>query len=61
MLVTALSPAIGYQKAAEVAHHAHDHRLSLKAACLSLGYLDEAAYDALINPAKMIKPKDKLD
>ena len=61
MLVTALSPAIGYQRAAEVAHHAHDHRLSLKAACLSLGYLDEAAYDALINPAKMIKPKDKLD
>ena len=58
MLVTALSPALGYRKAAEVAHHAHDHDISLKAACLSLGYLDEAAYDELIDPVKMIKPKD---
>jgi fumarate hydratase class II len=54
MLVTALSPVIGYDKASEVAHYAHEHDTTLKAACLALGYLDEAAFDEIVVPAKMV-------
>ena len=56
MLVTALSPVIGYDKAAEVAHKAHTEGTSLKAACLSLGYLDETAFDSAVVPHTMAKP-----
>ncbi|HEV8053011.1 MAG TPA: class II fumarate hydratase [Parachlamydiaceae bacterium] len=54
MLVTALSPAIGYDKSAELAHYALEHDLSLKEACLKLGFLDEKEFDRLIKPENMI-------
>lgn len=59
MLVTALSPKIGYDRAAEVAHKAHHENLTLKEACKQLNYLSESEFDALVNPFDMIKPKEK--
>jgi fumarate hydratase class II len=56
MLVTALSPAIGYDKAAEIAHRAMERDLSLKEAAMQLGYVSEAEFDRLVDPAKMTKP-----
>ena len=56
MLVTALAPVIGYDKASAIAHHAMDHDLTLKAAALHLGYVDEQAFDRIVDPAKMVKP-----
>lgn len=56
MLVTALSPAIGYDKAAEIAHYALDHDVSLKEACLALKALTAEEFDRLIQPQKMIHP-----
>ena len=56
MLVTALSPVIGYDRAAEVAHKAHVEGSTLKAACLALGYLDGDAFDALVRPLAMARP-----
>lgn len=60
MLATALSPKIGYDKAAEVAHKAHHENLSLKEACKQLNYLTEEEFDVLVNPLKMIQPEDSL-
>lgn len=54
MLVTALTPKIGYDKAAELAHYALEHDLSLKKACLKLGFLSEKEFDRLIQPQSMI-------
>jgi len=56
MLVTALSPVIGYDKAAEVAHKAHAEGTGLKEACLELGYLDGETFDGLVQPLRMAKP-----
>ena len=56
MLVTALSPAIGYDKASEIAHYANDHDMTLKEAALKLGYVDEADYDRIVDPKKMVHP-----
>lgn len=56
MLVTALSPVIGYDKASEVAHHALEHDLTLKEAALKLGYVTENEFDRIVDPAKMIHP-----
>ena len=56
MLVTALSPAIGYDKASEIAHHAHRHGLPLKAAALKLGHVTEEAFDQLVDPERMTRP-----
>ncbi|MGA7865636.1 MAG: class II fumarate hydratase [Stellaceae bacterium] len=56
MLVTALAPVIGYDKASQIAHHAMDHDLTLKAAALDLGYVTEAEFDRVVDPAKMVKP-----
>ncbi|MGC2638471.1 MAG: class II fumarate hydratase [Acidobacteriaceae bacterium] len=56
MLVTALTPAIGYDKAAEVAHYAAERDLTLKAAALELGYCSEEQFDRLVDPAKMVHP-----
>ncbi|MGH7829219.1 MAG: lyase family protein, partial [Candidatus Binatia bacterium] len=58
MLVTALSPKIGYDKAAKIAHKAHHEHLTLREACLQLGYLVEEEFDRLIEPHKMAKPHD---
>ena len=56
MLVTALSPVIGYDKASKIAHYAMDNDLTLKAAALQLGYVTEAEFDRVVDPAKMVKP-----
>jgi fumarate hydratase class II len=56
MLVTALSPVIGYDKASKIAHYAMDNDLTLKAAALKLGFVDEAEFDRIVDPAKMVKP-----
>jgi fumarate hydratase, class II len=56
MLVTALAPVIGYDKASRIAHHAMDRDLTLKAAALELGYVTEAEFDRIVDPTKMVKP-----
>ncbi len=56
MLVTALAPVIGYDKASKIAHYAVDHDLTLKAAALKLGYVSEAEFDRVVDPAKMVHP-----
>ena len=56
MLVTALSPVIGYDKASKIAHYAMDNDLTLKAAALKLGFVDEAEFDRVVDPVKMVKP-----
>ncbi len=56
MLVTTLSPVIGYDKAAQIAHHAHKHDLTLKQAALKLGFITEEEFDKVVDPAKMIQP-----
>ena len=56
MLVTALSPVIGYDKASKIAHYAMDNDLTLKAAALKLGFVTEEQFDRVVDPAKMVKP-----
>jgi len=56
MLVTALSPVIGYDKASKIAHYAMDHDLTLKVAALQLGFVTEDEFDRVVDPAKMVKP-----
>src|SRR3981189_335752 len=56
MLVTALSPVIGYDKASKIAHYALDNDLTLKAAALKVGFVLEAEFDKVVDPAKMVKP-----
>src|SRR4030088_620999 len=56
MLVTALVPVIGYDKAAAIAHHAAAHDQSLKEAALQLGFVSEADFDRIVDPGKMIAP-----
>src|SRR2546426_1089298 len=56
MLVTAFAPVIGYDKASKIAHHALARDLTLKAAALQLGFVDEATFDRVVDPAKMVKP-----
>jgi fumarate hydratase class II len=56
MLVTALSPVIGYDKASQVAHYALDHDLTLKQAALQLGAVSAEEFDRVVDPQKMIKP-----
>ncbi len=56
MLVTALSPKIGYEKAAEIARKAHHERVSLRVAALALGYLTEKEFDEIVRPEKMTHP-----
>lgn len=57
MLVTALTPKIGYDKAAEVAHLAFVENLTLKEACLKLKCLTAEEFDKLVDPSKMLGPK----
>ncbi|WP_417067738.1 class II fumarate hydratase [Niveibacterium terrae] len=54
MLVTALSPHIGYDRAAEIARHAHRQGLSLRDAALALGHLSAEQFDAWVRPEKMV-------
>jgi fumarate hydratase, class II len=54
MLVTALSPVIGYDKASEIAHHALDNNLTLREAALKLGYVSSEEFDRIVDPKKMV-------
>src|SRR6267378_1221195 len=54
MLVTALSPVIGYDKASKIAHYANDNDLTLKAAALKLGYVTSSDFDRIVDPKKMV-------
>jgi fumarate hydratase class II len=56
MLVTALSPVIGYDKASKIAHYAMGNDLTLKAAALKLGFVTEEEFDRIVDPKKMVKP-----
>src|ERR1700685_4116140 len=56
MLVTALTPVIGYDKASKITHHAMDNDLTLKDAALQLGFVTEEEFDRVVDPAKMVRP-----
>jgi fumarate hydratase class II len=56
MLVTALSPIIGYDKASKIAHYALDNDLTLKEAALKLGFVTEDEFDRVVDPKKMVQP-----
>ena len=58
MLVTALSPVIGYDQASRIAHYALDHDLTLKQAALKLELVTEEEFDRIVDPAKMVHPYD---
>ncbi|HEX5313818.1 MAG TPA: class II fumarate hydratase [Gammaproteobacteria bacterium] len=57
MLVTALTPEIGYDKASEIAHHAHHHGITLREAALALGHVSAEAFDRIVDPKKMVGPR----
>ena len=54
MLVTCLNPHIGYERAAQVAHKAYDEELSLRDACLELGFLTAEQFDTVFKPEEMV-------
>ena len=57
MLVTALTPHIGYDNAAAIAKHAHKHRKTLREAAVELGHLTNEEFERLVRPEKMTKPE----
>ena len=59
MLVTALNPHIGYDKAAEVAKNSYKKNISLKESAVELGYLSNEEFDKLVRPNQMIHPSKK--
>ncbi|NPA42705.1 MAG: class II fumarate hydratase [Chlorobi bacterium] len=61
MLVTALNPVIGYEKAAEIAKKAYREDKTLKEAALELGYLTEEEFDKYVRPEKMVGKPIKFD
>jgi fumarate hydratase class II len=56
MLVTALTPVVGHDKASKIAHYAMDNVLTLKAAALKLGYVSGKEFDRIVDPRKMVRP-----
>jgi fumarate hydratase, class II len=58
MLATALSPALGFDQAAQIAHLANDEGLTLKEAALKLGFISAEEFDRLVDPYKMAYPDD---
>tara|TARA_B100001123_G_C15263565_1_gene1007533 strand:- start:1520 stop:1909 length:390 start_codon:yes stop_codon:yes gene_type:complete len=56
MLITALSPKLGYDNAAKIAKKAHKNQTTLKEEAIKSGLISEKEYDKIINPKKMIKP-----
>jgi fumarate hydratase class II len=59
MLVTALSPVIGYDRASQAAHHAMDNDLSLKEACMELGLVGSEEFDRVVDPYRMAHPEEE--
>jgi fumarate hydratase class II len=57
MLVTSLSPVIGYDKASEIAHFAFENDMTLKDAALKLGYVSAEEFDQIVDPYKMAHPE----
>ena len=57
MLVTALAPKIGYDKAASIAKSAHKNGTTLKEETLKTGLVTEAEYNKIVDPKKMVRPK----
>jgi fumarate hydratase, class II len=55
MLVTALTPVIGYDKSSKIAHFAMDNDLTLKAAAMQLGFVTESEFDRIVDPKEMIR------
>lgn len=58
MLVTALNPYIGYDKAAHIAKNAHKKGLTLKQSALELGYLNEQQFNEWVRPDQMVGPTE---
>ncbi len=58
MLVTALTPHIGYDKAAEIAKHAHKHHKTLRESAVELGHLTREEFERIVRPEKMARPED---
>jgi fumarate hydratase, class II len=56
MLVTALAPVIGYDKASKIAHYAMDNDLTLRESALKLGFVTEDEFDRVVDPKKMVHP-----
>jgi len=56
MVVTALNPVIGYDKAAAIAKKAHHEGTTLREAALTLGYLSAEDFDRVVRPEQMISP-----
>ena len=56
MLITALNPHIGYDKAAEVSKKAYKEKSTLREAIIALGYMSGEDFDRLVQPDKMIHP-----
>jgi fumarate hydratase class II len=56
MVVTALTPHLGYDKSAEIAKHAHQHHTSLREAVVALGHLTAEEFDRLVRPERMTGP-----
>ena len=54
MLVTALNPVVGYDKAAAIAHDAMEHGTTLREAALASGKIDETTFDATVDPRRML-------
>ena len=54
MLVTALNPVIGYDKASQIAKKAYKENISLKEACVKLGFLTAEQFDKAVDPQKMV-------
>jgi len=61
MLVTALAPHIGYDKAAEIAKHAHHKGMTLREAALALGYVTGEDFDRIVRPEAMVGPDEEKD
>jgi fumarate hydratase class II len=55
MLVTALSPEIGYDKASQIAHKADDEGTTLREAALATGYISATDFDRIVDPKKMVR------
>ena len=61
MLVTALSPVIGYDKASAIAHKANDEGTTLREAAIATGYVTTADFDRIVNPAAMVGHPRRTD
>ncbi len=58
MLVTALAPTVGYDKAAHIAHEAHVHGTTLREAALASGAIDGPTFDRVVDPRRMVGPEE---